>query len=129
MSFISGLFRPRDNVHRLIDELKKGGSPVALDPVIDELGLIGAPAVQPLCDAIRDRRSSYVERAVMGIALIRIGAPSEGPLRALLADSDEQVRSTAAVVLATIPKGIGDKWALALMAYYKESEIEIQKAT
>jgi HEAT repeat protein len=130
MSFLNKLLWPPGNIKRLIEQIKTGDNrPIyTMDPILDELGKIGEPAVRPLCAVLKDQRSIYSVRCMAGIALVRIGSPSEEPLRAFLSDKNEEVRLVVSATLMTIQKGVQYKGALALLAYLKESEIAIKAA-
>jgi hypothetical protein len=130
MSFLNRFFGPPDNIRRLVEQVKNSANkPIfTMDPILDELGKIGEPAVQPLCVILKDRRSSYPDRCMAGIALVRIGGPAVAQLQALLSDQNEDVRTVVSSILLTIQKGIQYQGALALLANLKESETVVLSA-
>lgn len=63
---------------------------------VNALGKVGAPAVEPLIEALKDRGRDPTARRLAGAALGSVGAPATEALTEALTDSDETVRRWAA---------------------------------
>ncbi len=106
MSFLNKLLGPPGNIKRLIKQVKTSANKPGylLDPIISELKEIGEPAVQPLCDVLMDKQTSFPVRNIAAIALMAIGKPSIEPLMVVLQKGNEEARSVASAALRSIAK-------------------------
>jgi HEAT repeat protein len=113
-------------VHKLIYSLKK---PRYADEAAVQLAKIGAPAVQPLSEALflDDRRIRFHAARVLGV-LAHKAKPAVGSLIAALNDKSPQVRERVAMTLGTIGDG-SPKVLQALQAVFStEQDLEVKAA-